>query len=409
MPEIRVSQRDSCRVCGGKLLKRWVHLQAMPLTDDLRLPGEERDEFLYDVDVFYCLDCHTSQILHDIDYQGYYLDYSFTVAESPFAANFMAGLAKATFAQYRLPEGCIVVEIGSGDGTQLSFFKKLGATVFGYEPSAVLCRASESIGVPVYQGLFDENSLEHIPEEYHPADVLLLTYTFDHIPEPVKFLETAGRLLNPETGLLIMEVHDLEKIMERREYCLFEHEHSVYLSVLTMQEILARSGFCLISTDLLLETERRGNSLLVVAAKTSSVHAERALPPLTAGFSDDWSSYEAFNSEMAKGICRLDSFVNEQTAAGKRIAGYGAGGRGVMTLAALRSASKFKYLCDKNTAFHGRLAPKSRVPIVAPEHLSQNPVDVLLVFSFGYIDEIREQVAHLPNAPARIVSLLEIL
>lgn len=409
MSDLKVFHRERCRVCGGTNLRRWVHLPAMPLTDDLRLPGEVRGEFLFDIDVFYCTECHTSQILHDIDYGGYYLDYSFTVAESPFAAGFMSRLAKEVFAQYRLPVGCTVVEIGSGDGAQLSRFKELGAKVFGYEPSEVLCRASESAGVPVYQGLFDEYSLIHIPGEYRPADVLLLTYTFDHIPEPVKFLETAGRLLNPETGLLIMEVHDLEKIMERREYCLFEHEHSVYLSVRTMQEVLARSGFCLLSTDLLTEGERRGNSLLVVAAKFTSVYSGRALPPQKAGCSDDWSNYEAFNLEMDKGIDRLDAFVDEQSSKGKRIAGYGAGGRGVMTLAAMRSSSKFKYLCDKNPAFHGRQTPKTHIPVVAPSQLSHDPVDILLVFSFGYFDEIREQVALLPNAPSRIVSLLEIL
>lgn len=409
MSEIKVFQRDRCRVCGGATLVNWVHLPSMPLTDDLRFSGDDQEEFLYDIDVYYCSDCHTSQILHDIDYHGYYLDYNFTVAGSPFASNFMARLAEATFARYRLPAGCTVVEVGSGDGKQLSCFKKLGARVFGYEPSATLCRASEAIGIPVFQGLFNENSINDIPEEYRPADVLLLTYTFDHIPEPVTFLETAGRLLNPETGLLIIEVHDLEKIMERREYCLFEHEHSVYLSARTMQNVLARSGFSLLSTDLLAETEKRGNSLLVVAANSASVHAKQVHTYVTSGCSDDWANYQSFNERMARSIGSLDAFVDAQVAAGLRIAGYGAGGRGVMTLAAMQSAGKLNYLCDSNPAFHGRQTPKTHVPIVPPEKLAEDPVDVLLVFSFGYIDEIREKVAAFPHAPARIVSLLEIL
>lgn len=409
MSEIKVFQRDRCRVCGSTNLINWVQLPSMPLTDDLRFPGEDQKEFLHDIDVYYCSGCHTSQILHDIDYHGYYLDYNFTVAGSPFASNFMDRLAQETFAQYSLPRGCTVVEVGSGDGNQLSCFKKLGARVFGYEPSATLCRASEAIGIPVYQGLFDENSIDHIPEEYRPADVLLLTYTFDHIPEPVTFLETAGHLLNPETGLLIIEVHDLEKIMERREYCLFEHEHSVYLSARTMQNVLARSGFSLLSTDLLAETEKRGNSLLVVAANSASVHAKQALSDVSIGCSDDWAHYQSFNEKMAESIGRLDAFVDAQVAAGLRIAGYGAGGRGVMTLAAMQSAGKLNYLCDRNPAFHGRETPKTHVPIVSPEKLAEDPVDVLLVFSFGYINEIREQVSAFPHPPARIVSLLEIL
>lgn len=409
MADIKINRRNNCRVCGGTDLRRWVHLPNMPLTDDLCFSQKSTNEFLYDIDVYYCCSCNTSQILHDIDYGEYYIDYNYTVAGSQLATSFMSKLARATFTQYRLPKDCTVIEVGSGDGTQLSCFKELGARVFGYEPSAALCRVSEAIGVPVYQGLFTSNSIEHITEEYRPADVLLLTYTFDHIPEPIDFLETARRIINPKTGLLIMEVHDLEKIMERREYCLFEHEHSIYLSAGTMQSCLHKCGFELISTNLLPEAERRGNSLLIVAADASSVYKDKALPPIDGNHMGKWSKYEAFSNELNNGIKRLDSFINSHIAAGRRVAGYGAGGRGVMTLAAMSSASKLSYLCDRNPRFHGCVTPKSHVPIVSPTMLSQEPVDVLLVFSFGYIDEIRKQLSTLPNAPSKIVSLLEVL
>lgn len=409
MPEIRVIKRNACRICGGADLRRWVHLPQMPLTDDMRRPGSSTREFLNDIDVYLCSSCRTSQILHDIDLQDYYLDYNYTVAGSPFALAFMSKLAATLFERFDLRPGCAVVEIGSGDGAQLLQFQKLGARVFGYEPSSVLCATSESIGVPVHMGLFDEHSIASIPVDFRPADVLLLTYTFDHIPEPMRFLETARRMLNPERGLLVMEVHDLDKIMARREYCLFEHEHSIYLSAATMQRVLKRAGFELLSIDLLPEAERRGNSLLVVAACSGSDYHDRALPPLADASDEGLSGYLSFGGEMVEGIQRLDRFVESHRAAGRRVAGYGAGGRGVMTLAAMESASGLAYLCDRNPAFHGFLTPKARVPIVAPEMLAEDPVDVLLVFSFGYMQEIRELVTSLPNAPREIISMLEIL
>lgn len=388
---------------------RWVHLPLMPLTDDFRVPGDYEDELLYDVDVYFCKSCHTSQILHDIDYGGYYRNYAFTVGGSPFALKCMSRLAQAALETYHLKNGCSVVEVGSGDGTQLSFFRDFGARVFGYEPSGALCRASESIGVPVHQGLFDEDSTGDIPREFLPVDLLLLTYTFDHIPEPARFLDAARRILDPDKGLLIIEVHDLEKILQRREYCLFEHEHAIYLSALTMQRLLDRCGFSLISTNLLPESERRGNSLLVVAAPEGSGHSRRALPPLSNPTVEAWTTYESFGEEIHAAVRKLDHFVDGHAAAGRRLAGYGAGGRGVMTLAAMHSSNEIRYLCDRNPAFSGRVTPKSHVPVVTPERLEDDPVDVLLVFSFGYIDEIREHLSRFPRAPQEIVSLLDVL
>jgi SAM-dependent methyltransferase len=408
MAGIKISRRDKCRVCGSGELFKWVHLPQMPLTDDLRQPGSG-DEFLHDIDVYQCCDCHTSQLLHDMDYSSYYVDYNYTVAGSPFVTTFTNMLAQSLFDQYCLARGSNVIEIGSGDGAQLLCFKDRGANVFGYEPSAPLCRLSESIGVPVHQGLFTESSIENIPVKYMPADVLLLTYTFDHIPEPIKFLDAAKKILNPETGLLVMEVHDLDKIMERREYCLFEHEHSIYLSGKTMQAVLKKAGFCLISTNLLPEADRRGNSLLIVAALEGSTYANNTSPLFEEESVGDDSIYQAFNEEMHKSIMQLDSFIEMQLAAGRVVAGYGAGGRGVMTLAAMDSAGKLKYLCDQNPAFHGCVTPKTHVPIVPPSTLEEDPVDVLLVFSFGYINEIKMQVSALDNAPSQVVSMLEIL
>ena len=67
-----------------------------------------------------------------------------------------------------------------------------------------------------------------------------------------------------------------------------------------------------------------------------------------------------------------------------------------------------EYLVDRNPHAHGHVAPGSHVPVVAPEHLVSAPVDHLIVFSYGYLEEIREHVRELGVEP-RIVSVLDLL
>ncbi len=378
----------------------------MPLTDDLRTDKQDQKLFLADIDVYVCQTCGVSQTAKVIDLYAYYKDYAYSVASSGFANRFMKRLAESLYNKYELSPNCTVLEVGSGDGQQLTYFQKLGADVFGFEPSSELCRRSEDIGVPVFQGLFSKESIRDVPAKYRNADVLLLTYTFDHIPEPTYFLEAAKQMVNPETGLLVIEVHDLEKIVERREYCLFEHEHFIYLTSDTMREVLKRCGFELLSTELLPEAERRGNSLLIVATPQHSKHVEKYAEPIEACKP---ISFNTFNDDMMAGIRRLDNFVEQQLRAGKKVAGYGAGGRGVMTMAAMNSANKLSYVCDNNPSFHGFLTPKSDVVIRPPKYLEEDPVDVLIVFSFGYLQEIKEALSSFKNAPKDIVSMLEIL
>jgi SAM-dependent methyltransferase len=401
-----VTIRHTCRVCGGSELKQWVHLPMMPLTEDLQGPDDPGKEFLYDIDVYYCAGCRTSQLLHDVDLREYLSDYSFVLKGSEFSSQFKSRLARVIYEKYGLSRGSTVIEIGSGDGSQLAFFKQLGVNVFGFEPSKVLCEQSVKSGIPVHQGLFTPGSIGELPQEFRSPDVLLLTYTFDHIPEPAAFLEAARELLKKKNGALVIEVHDLDKIMERREYCLFAHEHFTYFSKATLEGLLTKSGFRLISADLLPEKERRGNSLLIDAVANAS-----SGPVVQAGSRDtgDPSRYAAFNPGMLTAIKRLDDFVDDCRKGGKRIAGYGAGGRGVMTLAAMHSGNKLAYVCDINQNFHGKITPKSHVRIVAPEYLREEPVDALLVFSYGYIEEIRKHLASIVSSDTQITSLLELL
>jgi SAM-dependent methyltransferase len=330
------------------------------------------------------------------------------VATSGFAQRFMARLADETLARYGFGPGARVIEVGSGDGAQLAYFQQRGAHVLGFEPSEDLCAASRDAGVPVAECLFMAETVAEIPPELSPADVVVLTYTFDHLPDPLPFLRAVHPVLEPRRGVLVIEVHDLEQIMERRETCLFEHEHSIYLTSDSFAGLLDRAGFELLTTELLPAGERRGNSLLVVAAPKGTKHVAEPLPMLSRDFSR-WETYADFGADAERSHAALRDWVRGRRAGGETVAGWGAGGRGVMTLAYTGlTADDVDYLVDVNPHAHGHVAPGSHVPVVAPEHLAAAPVDHLIVFSYCYMDEIREHVHELGAEP-RLVSVLDLL
>lgn len=398
----------ACRVCGSRQLHRWAHLPQMPFTEELRPVDNPAPVFLADIDVYLCGGCGVSMTIHEPPISEYYTDYHYTASASGIAGRFMDRLAETLFQRFKLAPGCRVVEVGSGDGAQLGAFRQRGAEVLGFEPSALLCAMSRERGIPVVEGLFNAGSVSLLPAPFQQADVLLMTYTFDHLPDPSGALAAARQMIDPERGLLVLEVHDLELIVRRREYCLFEHEHFTYWTANTIREALARCGFKLLTTGLLPERERRGNSLLLAAAPV-----EAACEPDQSAHAvireADTIDYDGFQREMEKGIALLDSFVERETAAGRAVAGFGGGGRGVMTMAAMRSAFLLRFVCDSNRALHGTIAPKSGVRIVGIEELVKQPVDTLLVFSYGYMDEIAAAVRRLQQPPATIVSMLEVL
>ncbi|MGH7989527.1 MAG: class I SAM-dependent methyltransferase, partial [Limisphaerales bacterium] len=289
-----------------------MNLPAMPLTDDF-IPREKfSQEFRHDIDVFVCEKCFTAQTQHDVDMGDYYEDYQYAVGGSQTASHFMRLLAGNLISKYFTGEkGRRILEVGSGDGVQLLAFKELNCEVLGYEPSSSLTRAAESRGIPTIQGLFTPDSARKLPEPFRCADVVMLSYTFDHLPQPREFIAAARSILNPETGLLVVEIHDLQKNFARQEYCLFEHEHSIYLTTATAAALCAREGMTIIDFDLVPEADRRANSLIFVATPNGSRLAKQ-FPAAKSSVPSEFGTFDFYENQsrlIRRGIANLDAFV----------------------------------------------------------------------------------------------------
>lgn len=410
MKQPLVTHINGCRICGGESLTRFLQLPEMPFTDDFVSKSRFGTEFRADIDVFICENCLTAQTQHNVDVSEYYEEYQYSVGSSATALKFMTTLAETLQATYYPGQrGRKVLEIGSGDGGQLVAFKNTGCKVLGYEPSTLLCQVAEEKGIPSVKGLFNSESVSRLPTEFQQVDVVMLSYTFDHLPDPLGFLHTANSILDKSHGLLVVEIHDLEKIIERHEFCLFEHEHSIYLTETTVRNLCHAAGFQVINFDLVPEKERRGNSLIFVATPSESDLAVNAVAPRTADALNSVSYYKKVSDEIQNGIKNLNAFVEGVVDSGKTVAGYGAGGRGVMTLAAMSGGSKLSYLVDKNPKGEGLVVPKCGIPLVGLEELRTKPVDEILVFSFGYMSEIKSEVGALGYKPNQFHSLLDVL
>jgi len=392
----------ACRLCEAEKFKKVFVLPKMPLTDEFVNSEKIGSEFLSDIEIAICEHCGCVQNMNNTDMDDYYNDYTYTVQSSAFAIGFMQKLASRIkedfFADVIKPK---VIEIGSGSGEQLLEFKKLGFEVLGVEPSKKLVDYANGIGVTTLHAFYDDKILSKLPIEFREVDLIISSYTFDHIPEPTQALRAMSKNLK-EGGIMAHEVHDLNLIKQRNEYCLFEHEHYTYLNENTMKWVLSQNGFQTLTFNLLSQNEKRANSLLVVSCKTSLADK------VSIDVSKEVLELEKLSQNIQESIQRIDSWLSNNKEF--KIAAYGAGGRGVMTIAALKNYQLLKYIVDKNPKAKGIFAPKSHLPVYEIEKLNEERVDKILVFSFGYFNEIVDECCQRFNyKPEQFISLLDII
>jgi len=410
MTMVSIHQRNACRICGSAYLHEFLRLPDMPLTDEFVEEDSKGREFLADIGVFVCRDCWVCQTQHDADTQDYYADYQYSVGATGFASRFMSLLSEYILETFFPQESNLkVLEIGSGDGEQLLSFKNRGHSVLGFEPSKALVEIARQKGVDSVLGLFDGNSANRLPREFQMVDIVLMSYTFDHIPDPMDTLSAIGKVLNPQRGVLVIENHDVEKMLHRSEYCLFEHEHSIYLDASTAQSVLKRGEMALVTLNPLPEDVTRANSLIFIGAKQGSRYKDRELPTVRPCLAHNINVFDDCADKIQRAIGNLDAYIDKWTGVGKKVAGYGAGGRGILTLAPAKSASKLIYLADKKPKSEGIVTPRSHVPVVPIAHMKRQRADKIIVFSFGYMDEIVSDLAAYGYEPNQFISMLDVL
>jgi len=389
-----------CRICNSNLFNKLVHLKEMPLTDDFVKVNESKVEFLQDIEIYQCSSCNLVQNPVDFDYQKYYQEYEYSSGHSDFTKKFMMDYAKKVTEIYANQDGDTpnsVVEIGSGDGEQLKMFDRIGFNnVLGIEPSKSLVRQSEKIGVPAIEGLFTKKTIDELNGV--KFDICISSYTFDHITDPVEYLRTAYKILS-KNGILAFEIHNIDDIYSRSEWCLFEHEHTIYMNKDTSTELLRKHGFEVISINPLDKESVRANSLIVIAKKSRSKQSsfKKELEYGIGHYSDIMERIEKTISLIEQWV---DSIPDEE-----ELIGWGVGGRGGMTLASLNNSDKFKVIFDSNYSSNQLLTPKTRIPICGKDSLSDYSDSWVLIFSFGYSKEITKELISSGFNEDKILSL----
>jgi SAM-dependent methyltransferase len=144
------------------------------------------------------------------------------------------------------------LDVGCNMGFLLNKAHKMGWQTVGVEPSPSLSKiAREKWGLNVHNCFLHEVPVS----ENHAFDVVAFSDVFEHITEPIAFLEQARRLLKPD-GILYVKVPNgqwnvfkqqmLQLLGKRPSQGIWDsYEHVVHYSDKTLTRMLERGGFAI--------------------------------------------------------------------------------------------------------------------------------------------------------------------
>mgnify|MGYP000858221412 CR=1 FL=1 len=298
-----------------------------------------------------------------------------------------------------------VVEIASNDGYLLKNFAARGIPVLGVEPAANVAEAARAAGIPTEVCFFTEASARSLRDAGHAADLIVANNVLAHVPDLNGFIAGLATLIKP-TGTITCEFSHVLRMLEGTQFDSVYHEHFCYFSLHVAIRAFERHGLAVVDVE---EIPTHGGSLRVYVAPAAALreisgNVGRVLALEDAAGSDALPSYARFADSVHAVKRDLLSMLIDARRAGRHVVAYGATAKGNTLLNYCGIGTDLvEYIADRNPHKQGRLAPGTRIPVVAPARIDETRPDDILILAWNLTAEVTAQLAHVRQWGARFL------
>ena len=388
-------ERGTCRLCHSSDLENVVPLEPMPIaTPNFRLPDASQDHDVYrkavPLNLHLCRSCGHLQILCVGNPEVQYRNYVYTTSLSLGLQKHFEQACEAICEKLAPAAESLVVELGSNDGTLLSFFKKKGLRVLGVDPAPKIAEAATKAGIETLPDFFGKATAEKIVAAKGSAAVVIANNMIANIDD-LDDLVSGVRDVLADDGVFVFETQYGVDVIRDALLDTVYHEHLSYFNVRPLQSYLARFDLEMIDVDLI---ETKGGSIRVYA---QPVGGGRPVSPRVAtlieseereGFYSP-TIYRAFSERLA-GLRReiLDQ-VDAQREKGRSVAGYGVSVGTTTLLPQFGLTDRIDFLVDDDPDKERSLiGPGYDIPVVGPDQVYEKQPGAIVVFAWRYAEPI---------------------
>ena len=390
----------ACRNCGAPLATTFVNLGMSPLCESFVPPSRlQEPEPFYPLHVFVCDRCLLVQLLAYVSGEAIFSDYAYYSSYSDSYLTHAKRYVAMAIERFGLTPAHRVVEVGSNDGYLLRYVMEAGIQALGIEPAANVAQDAVARGIPTLVKFFGGETARALAADGVRADLMVANNVIAHVADLNDFVDGFARLLAP-AGIWTIEIPHLLRLVEGTQYDTIYHEHYSYFSFHAMEDVLRRHGLEVFDVE---EIWTHGGSLryFVRHAGEDGRGGRLAVTPRVAEMRErereagvtslDW--YAGFGDRVERSKWALLEFLIGVRREGKRVAGYGAPGKGntLLNYCGIRT-DLLEYTVDRNPHKHGMYLPGTRIPIHPPERIFETRPDYVLILPWNLAEEIVGQM-----------------
>lgn len=375
-----------CRVCDANDFSLAIDLGYQPWGNHFLKAEEIGREPFYPLRVLYCHNCQTAQLDYTVKKEVMFSDHTYLSGVSQSLHEHFQTTAEEVDRRFFADQSSKnVLDIGSNDGTQLQYYKKLGYEVCGVESSKRIAEIAKEKGIPTLNFFFNLSLAEKLQTSF---DVINASGVFFHLEELHSVTQGIKKLLK-EKGVFVVQFLYMKRIMENCAFDQIYHEHLLFYTLRTLNTLLDRHELSLFDAYL---SPIHGGSIIAYVSHPDKYPQSSRLNQLMKEEEESACNTLAAYRDFAKRIEQLKernlSFLKQARSQGKSIFGMGAPVKGNTLLNYFGIGPKLlDRLVEKNPLRKGLFSPGMHIPVFLENDLV-SPPDVYYVLAWNLKKEI---------------------
>jgi SAM-dependent methyltransferase len=380
--------RTECRLCSGPL-DRLLRLADTPPANELVdaefvASGKKQDTF--PLVLARCSSCGHVQLQTVVDPARMFSEYFYQSGTSPVFRGHLRALAESVFPKHASD---LVVEVGSNDGTLLSYYAD-EYKVVGVDPARNLAEAATARNLLTYADFFTRRTAQMVRDVHGAAALVLALNVFAHADDLHEIVEGV-KLLLADDGRFVVEVAYLPDMLRDGTFDMVYAEHTSFHHLSPLVEFFGRHGLSLYDAH---HVDSQGGSIrCFVDRGTAPTDRLRRMLADELTVADQIAEFLA-QIEAAK--VELTELLAKLKAEGRTIAAFGAPAKSTTLLHHFGIGREtIDWIVEENPLKQGKFTPGTNIPIVGTDALTSRRPDYVLCLAWNFSKDIVRRYEHL--------------
>ena len=347
------------------------------------------------LNIVQCTTCsHVFNAEFDAERIEYAVGYENSLHFSPTFGSYVEELSARLIERYAL-RGKTILEIGCGDGDFLVMLcDKGGNRGFGFDPSQTDRQSSGANGstVTIRSGYYDATT------RVADADMICMRHVLEHLSDPASLLRSLGDMHRGRPGAIAyFEVPNGDFCLQPHGVWDLIYEHVSYFTPRSLAFLLRACGYRVLDMGLSFGEQFLWAEVALDGTGNGGVRAEA--PGLSA---------EQIRHGYAAMVDTSRRTIEELAAAGRSMALWGAGSKGVTFLNVADSVRSIETVVDINPRKQSHHIALTGQKVIAPDGLTEVRPNTIFLMNSLYAKEVGATLDRL-GVNAELISVHDLM